>query len=85
MDGSLWRGFGACDDVKSPDFLKTRVFLKNTGFFEKHGFFWVFWDEKNTAFLVIRVVIIKGEETQRFYVELRPYVVVTITPRQNLT
>ena len=37
------------------------------------------------GFLVIHGVIIKGEGTQRFYVELRRYGVVTITPRQNLT
>ena len=37
------------------------------------------------VFLVIRVVVIKGEGRQRFYVELRPYAVVTITPRRNLT
>ena len=63
---------------------KSRVLLKSTGFFvftKKHGFF----DEKTRVFLVIHVVIVKGEGTQRFYVELRNYGVVTITPRQNLT
>ena len=37
------------------------------------------------VFLVIHVVILKGEGTRRFDVELRTYGVVTVVPRRNLT
>ena len=54
------------------------VFTKKHGFFDltkKDGFF-VFtkkdgFSEKTRCFLVIHVVILKGEGTQRSYVELR--------------
>ena len=53
---------------------------KNTVFFVL-GLFYT----KNTGFLVIHGVILKGEGTRWFYGELRWYGIVTIVPRQNLT
>ena len=79
-------------------FWMSRVFLNVLGFFESLGYFWksrvflnvsgLFWGgflHKNTGFLVIHGVILKGEGTRWFYAVLRRYGIVTITPRRNLT
>ena len=54
---------------KSRVFFNVSGFLKITGFLNVSGLFFEGFYTKNTGFLVIHVVILKGEGCQRSYVE----------------
>ena len=63
---------------------KGRFFEKTRVFCTKKGRLFLLW-KKVRGFLVIRVVILKGEGTRRFHAEWCAYGVVTVVPRRNLT